>query len=419
MQILQCCHKYWTVVVCLSKYVLLDVSFRYETLSRVNPHFHNNMAANPVSVELHFFSMWLEYWFTELGYVINATHEHILSKPISQIPQCTFPIYHSTHIRTEMCTFRFRMAHLRICNRCILGSENLVYWYNSNRCVDYLWGISSRNNMYVISGPLRRDKHALSVAVSSKYTLWAAVSIQAHSLGSCVDASTIHGQLCPGKHALWAALSKQTQSIDSCVQASMLSGQLYRSKHNPLTAVSRQACSLGSFIEANTIHWQLCPGKHALWAALSKQTQSIGSCVQASMLSGQLYRSKHNPLTAVSRQACSLGSFIEANTVHWQLCPGKHALWAALSKQTQSIDSCVQASMLSGQLYRSKHNPLAAVSRQACSLGSFIEANTIHWQLCPGKHALWAALSTQAHYLGSYLCRIWSTRIPYIRCHFK
>ena len=81
------------------------------------------------------------------------TRTHTIKGPISQISQCTHPLYHNTHIRTDMCTFLFRMAHLRICNRCTLGSDNLVCWHNSNRCVDML------------SGQLCWRKHTLCQAI--------------------------------------------------------------------------------------------------------------------------------------------------------------------------------------------------------------------------------------------------------------
>ena len=46
--------------------------------------------------------------------------------PISQIPQCTWPISHNAPFRTEMCTFLFWKVHCGIWNSCIVGFANKV-----------------------------------------------------------------------------------------------------------------------------------------------------------------------------------------------------------------------------------------------------------------------------------------------------
>ena len=54
-------------------------------------------------------------------------------RPISQIPECTYSIYHNAPFKTEMCTFLFWMEHCGIWNRRILGFVNSVDWKFFNK----------------------------------------------------------------------------------------------------------------------------------------------------------------------------------------------------------------------------------------------------------------------------------------------
>ena len=51
----------------------------------------------------------------------------LCKRQISHIPHCSCPISDAALFRTEICTFLFWMVHCGICDRCIVGFENLVY----------------------------------------------------------------------------------------------------------------------------------------------------------------------------------------------------------------------------------------------------------------------------------------------------
>ena len=64
--------------------------------------------------------------------VLNLPRISLRIWPNSQIPECTYSIYHNAPFRTEMCTFLFWMEHCGVWSRCILGFVKLVYCYGYN-----------------------------------------------------------------------------------------------------------------------------------------------------------------------------------------------------------------------------------------------------------------------------------------------
>ena len=69
------------------------------------------------------------YNFQSVGHPIYLRYAQamVCLRPVSQIPQCTGPIYHNTTFRTEMCTFLFWMV--------FCGIWDNAMW----DCLDLLW----------------------------------------------------------------------------------------------------------------------------------------------------------------------------------------------------------------------------------------------------------------------------------------
>ena len=68
-----------------------------------------------------------KHW--KVFYIITMMTDN--SRPISQLPQCTCPIYHNTPCRREMCAFLYWMVYCGICDRGNVGYMRAVYWLNT------------------------------------------------------------------------------------------------------------------------------------------------------------------------------------------------------------------------------------------------------------------------------------------------